>query len=446
MSGSRALDVSQRPLEKVVHMKRRLGVATAIAVLAATTLTTATAGADTTPTQEQYRTEIAAYIQDMQGALTAASQNSVVGPAIQPQLSDLQSQLADAASQVPQLTGPELDAFAQVLGQGQAWQQEPAALQQELTNPTLKAPAIKVPAGFWSDCTESLGDPRGLFYAYWAAADVAAIANAVASGAPDGIEYAALTIISAAIYEVANAAAIDLQEALNLSLDCSTAVTNATIASTFATDPSSTAPGNITPTSSQISVDQLAALANAIQTTLDTIQTDINQITTKLTTAINLVGVGQGVANTIQTISTDLQGRTDTLLNNVGTSLDHANDPGGVPPSGTANGLANTINTREDTTLANTATFQALSVRLEIESSLAGNTQPIALFAIPASHGGYLETVQSIVTTLTNEEIAAGQGVGQAQADLASGNAALAAHQYETAYLDYAAAYVQATK
>jgi len=426
-------------------MQRRLAAAAAIAVLAATCFTSATAGATTTPTEEQYRAELGTYIQNMQAAVTAASQNAVVGPSIAAQLDNFQSQLSSAANQVPQLTGPELDAFASAMGQGQAWMQIPAVLQQELTSPTAKAPAQLGPAGFLSDCS-SPGDPRGLFFDYWAAAQVASAANAVASGAPDGADFAALTIIAGALFGVANGIAIDLNAKLSLSLDCATAVINATLTSSYATDPSSSAPGNITPASSQISVNKLAALANAIQSTLDTIQTDINTITSKLQTAINLVGVGQGIANTIQATSEDLQTRTDVLLNSVGTAADHANDPGGVPPTGTANGLANTINAREDTTLANTAAFQALSLRMEIESTLAANAPPVALFALPSSHGGYIETVQSIVTSLTNEEIAAGQGVGQAQADIASGNAALAAHQFENAYLDYEAAYLQATK
>jgi hypothetical protein len=428
-------------------MQRRLGAVTAIAIVAATCVVASPAGADTTPTEEQYRAEIAAYIQDMQAAVSAASQNAVVGPTISSQLDNYQAQLNDAASQVSLLTGPELDAFAGAMGQGTAWTQQPQVLQQELTSPTAKAPASLSPAGFLSGCGGGPGDPRGLFYAAWAAQQVASAANAVASGAPDGADFAALTIIAGALFGVANGIAIGLNADLALSLDCETAITNATLSSSFATDPSSSAPGNITPASSQISVDQLAALAHAIQSTLDTIQTDINAITSKLQTAINLVGVGQGIANTIQSTSMDLQTRTDQLLNSVGTAADAASDPGGgVVPTGTANGLANTINAREDTTLANTAAFQALSVRMEIESTLAGNSPTVALFAVPASHGGYLETVQSIVTSITNAEIAAGQGVGQAQADLAMGNAELTAHQYETAYTDYEAAYGQATK
>ena len=98
---------------------------------------------------------------------------------------------------------------------------------------------------------------------------------------------------------------------------------------------------------------------------------------------------------------------------------------------------------RADTALANTASLQTLSVRLEIERSLTEEPNPsIALFALPASQGGYLETVRDIVTSTLVNEVAAGQKIiGNADEDLAAGNDALAAGHYEQAYQLYAAAY-----
>jgi hypothetical protein len=97
----------------------------------------------------------------------------------------------------------------------------------------------------------------------------------------------------------------------------------------------------------------------------------------------------------------DLQTRASDLLSSIGTrpttrptrqrSERHRERP------------RDTIDERQDTALANTA--QTLSVRLEIEESLTEPPSPsIALFASPASQGGYLETVRDIVTsTVVNE-------------------------------------------
>ena len=129
--------------------------------------------------------------------------------------------------------------------------------------------------------------------------------------------------------------------------------------------------------------------------------------------------------------------RSDALLVAIGAPTDLT--------TSTANGLANNLNNRLDTILANTATFQALSVRAEIESMLADRSSPpVAIFVLPASQGGYIEIVRDTVATTIQNELSAGQSVGTAQTNLAQGNAALAAQNYQSAYLSYNAAYLQA--
>jgi hypothetical protein len=278
-----------------------------------------------------------------------------------------------------------------------------------------------------------VGGPKGLFYAYWAAAQVASAANAVASGMPDGVDFAPALIIAAVIFGVANGIAIVLASNLALAADCSQAVANANLADGFPVD----ANGNRTPGSSQISVNTLTVLAGGIETVLNSIQTTTNTITSTLTNVINSLATAQGTSNTIQTVTTDLQARTDALLTSVGTP--------GDTTTGSANGLANTINAREDTILANTDTFQALSLRAEIERNLSSSPTPaVALFALPKTQGGYIETVRDIVTSTVQAELAAGQSVGQAQANLAGANANLAAGKFSTAFGQYAQAYQQA--
>ena len=180
----------------------------------------------------------------------------------------------------------------------------------------------------------------------------------------------------------------------------------------------------------------------SIDTTLTLITGVINTTTAKLIVVINNLGLAKGNTDAIQATSIDLQARAIDLLASIGTPTDQATYTGNEP-NGTAHGLANTIDTRQDTALTKTASLQTLSVRLEIEETLAeAPRSSLALFGLPASQGGYLETVRDIVTTTIVNELAAGQRIiGGAEEDLAAGNDALAAGNYELAFQLYGQAY-----
>jgi hypothetical protein len=93
------------------------------------------------------------------------------------------------------------------------------------------------------------------------------------------------------------------------------------------------------------------------------------------------------------------------------------------------------------------ATFQALNMRAQIEADLLRNgTAAIALFALPTSVGGYLETARDIVSNTIARTLSSGQSVGQAQVFFAAGQTAYAAHQWKLAYTQYQKAYFEATK
>jgi hypothetical protein len=423
----------------------------AAALLALPLASTAAAGR-TTPAQEQFRTKLGTYLQNLQGALTAAANSPSTKAVVAPRLRGNLHALAYAKSHLSGLSGAQLDDMQAILGQNPSWAKQPEVLQRALPQSSsarvLSPASTPYPSPILSDCSDvaGLGDSRGLFYSAWAATQAAGVANAVASSLPDGVNFAPGLIVAGVAYGVANGLAIGLNDRLALKLDCLAAESNQTLASSFpvqgSLDPN---PGAYTPASSQASVDRLTAAAAGIDTTIDVITTVINNTTAKLTVVINNLGLAKGNTDQIETTSQDLQTRSDDLLNSVGTATDQATYSGS-DPSGTANGLANTIDDRADTELANTAALQKLSVRLEIEQALADHSKPpIALFQLPASQGGYLETVRDIVTTTVVNELAAGQTLlAGAQANLAAGNDALAAGQYEQAYTLYAAAYSQA--
>jgi hypothetical protein len=416
-----------------------------VSALVALPLASSAFAGTTSPSQEQFRASLGTYLQNLQGALTAAAKNPQTKAVVAPHLTANVKSIAVAKSNLSNLDGAQLDAMQKILGLNPSWEEQPDVLRESLSQTAPTTPTSAA-AGFLSDCSDagSLGDARGLFYSTWAAAQAASVANAVASSLPDGVNFAPGLIVAGVAFGVANGLAIGLQDRLDRKLDCETAEFNAELVSAYPRkDPADASiAGPYAPASSQASVDRLTTAAAGIDTTLNLITTVINTTTAKLTLVINNLGLAQGNTDQIQATSMDLQTRASDLLSSIGTPTDQATYSG-ADPSGTANGLANTIDTRQDTALANTASLQTLSVRLEIEEALSGTPKPsIALFALPATQGGYLETVRDIVTSTIVNELAAGQRInGDGEEDLATANDYLAAGKYQLAFQFYAEAY-----
>jgi hypothetical protein len=84
----------------------------------------------------------------------------------------------------------------------------------------------------------------------------------------------------------------------------------------------------------------------------------------------------------------------------------------------------------------------ALNLRIHIEAALSqpGN-HPLALFEVPSSAGGHLNLVRTIVADTIAKMQATGQGVGNAPAFLAAGDADMTANNYKAAYANYGKAY-----
>ena len=225
-------------------------------------------------------------------------------------------------------------------------------------------------------------------------------------------------------------------------------------------------PRGFTPGSTQTSVNDLGTKIGGVAQTLGTIDTEVTTILADQLIVLEALGLAEGTAAQVGSTAIDLQLRAKDVRANVGTAADAAieanrdtecqapTSPPGVPdpvpaaePCNTANGLANTIDARLDTIQGDTADFQALSVRASIERAIADPSQPlIAVYALPAANGGYLETVRDLVTDTITNLSAAGQSVGNGPASLAAANAAFAAGQYADAYTKFATAYRDAAK
>jgi hypothetical protein len=317
-------------------------------------------------------------MENLQGALTAASRNAQTRAVVAPHLKANLKALAVAKSNLSNLNGAQLEAMQRILGLDPAWADQPNALRQDLsefsTPQSAATSSSSTPAGYISDCTDTnLGPPRALFYSYWAAAQAASVANAVATAIPTGDEYEAGLIAGGIAYGVTNGLAIGLNDRLARALDCSTAASNATLVSAYPVDPSTSA---YTRASSQVSVNTLTDLAGDIDGTLDTIEMVINSTTGELAIVINNLGLAKGNTDAIQATAMDLQTRAHDLLGSLGTPTDQATYSGS-DPSGTANGLANTIHTRQDTALASTAVRRNVTVSGWLVASSRGPVVPL---------------------------------------------------------------------
>ncbi len=126
-------------------------------------------------------------------------------------------------------------------------------------------------------------------------------------------------------------------------------------------------------------------------------------------------------------------GNVDVDLNNGLTGVD-------TDLNGHLNLVDTDLTTRATQIDTEISTFQTLDLRLKIEQALAAGQQ-IGLFEVPASQGGYLELVRSIVVDTINKILASGLSVGTASKSLTTGDAAKAAGQFKSAYKAYASAY-----
>jgi hypothetical protein len=93
--------------------------------------------------------------------------------------------------------------------------------------------------------------------------------------------------------------------------------------------------------------------------------------------------------------------------------------------------------------------FAARDLRIKIENNLAGHgvhPNGIALFQLPASLGGYLDTARVIVVETIESMGQAGENILNAEARLAQGDNEYQAGNYKRAYQRYSEAYAAAAK
>jgi TolA-binding protein len=217
---------------------------------------------------------------------------------------------------------------------------------------------------------------------------------------------------------IANGIYMALAQTLEVAVDCAETAFGNLQESTLSHDPA----GTVAPTSTQFSIDRLNQKAGESQTTVNTVQTTVQTVKTQtdtVETAVTALNeILDDITGRVEEVQTDLQTlqtRVEILRNTEVTILKKA-----------------------DTLIANLGTLEQLQLRMAIEQNLDKKSErPIGLFQLPAAFGGYLELVKSIVT----ETLAKKAPNSQATAFLDAANAAFAAGEYKTAYVNYRKAY-----
>jgi hypothetical protein len=171
----------------------------------------------------------------------------------------------------------------------------------------------------------------------------------------------------------------------------------------------------------------------ATQVSVDALITNLTALSTLVNSRLDVTVSSRASQTSVDTLLTNV----NTLQNSV--TVFHNEF---TANSIVVNNKLDAANTKLDNLAIAVSDQGALNLRIHIEDDLAdpGN-HPLALFEVPEANGGHLNLVRSIVADTIAKMQATGQGVGNAQAFLAAGDAAKAAGAYKSAYANYGKAY-----
>jgi hypothetical protein len=446
------------------HRKSQLAAgtvaaATMVLAFAGATLTSTASGASAprahkTPVQvparlarpagEQFRVKVERMLNGLRGVAIEMQANPATAKALSSTGTNLLPMIAAAEQEVAGLNRAELGQLRASLNRDPNWQQAPrilsaaVALAEPPSAPKGKGAsgefglmAVTSGTGTFTDDCASAGDPYLLVPGVLAANQVQSALQAAALAAPGVLAIAPFIGAPTGVrlglmvaWGIANGIYMALAQTLEVAVDCAETAFGNLQESTLSHDPANS--GTVVPTSTQFSIDRLIAKAgdsqtkiNAVQTTVQTVKTQTDSVDTSVTALNNILDDITGRVEEVQTGLQTLQTRVDVLKNTEVTILKKA-----------------------DTLIANLGTLERLQLRMAIEQNLDKNDEaPIALFQLPAAFGGHLEFVRTIVTETLAKRAAVGNPSAQATAFLNSANAAFAAGEFKTAYVNYRKAY-----
>jgi len=386
----------------------------------------------------------------LRGVAIEMQANPATAKALSSTGTNLLPMIAAAEQEIAGLNRAELGQLRASLNRDPNWQQAPrilsaaVALAEPPSAPKRKGASAKKGAsgefglmavtsgtGTFTDDCASAGDPYLLMPGVLAANQVQSALQAAALAAPGVLAIAPFIGAPTGVrlglmvaWGIANGIYMALAQTLEVAVDCAETAFGNLQESTLSQDPANS--GTVVPTSTQFSIDRLIAKAgdsqtkiNAVQTTVQTVKTQTDSVDTAVTALNDILDDITGRVEEVQTGLQTLQTRVDVLKNTEVTILKKA-----------------------DTLIANLGTLERLQLRMAIEQNLDNTSEaPIGLFQLPAAFGGHLEFVRSIVTETLAKRAAVGNPSAQATAFLNSANAAFAAGEFKTAYVNYRKAY-----
>jgi hypothetical protein len=404
-----------------------------VVVLAVVSLTAASStGASKVSSQAQFRQQLGVFLTQMQLAATRY-QATPQGRAAFAELGyHPATSLARARASVQRLTPAQLAVLQRAFGTYPAWQTIPLRL--ERLAGKLHRTAGKTAFITPDDCATNRA--AGITQTdVEIAADLAVAADAVLEAVPNDLLSEAVRLIAVGVWAIPQAALRGLEHQYNIASACDDADHQALVQQNLDVKVSTRA--------TQSSLDSLTTTFNALNTLVNT-RLDV-AVSTRATQASL-----DGLISTVNSLSSLVNSRLDVAVSTRATqaSLTAFNaefTANATVVNSKLDSIGTAVGNANDKLDALTITVNdqgALDLRLKIEEDLSQpGAHPIALFEVPASAGGYLGLTREIVADTIAKMQATGQGTGNAQSFLNAGDAAVAAHDYKSAYADYGKAY-----
>jgi hypothetical protein len=424
---------SRSPTGRIAHRGLGILVLAAVVVVLLSIGASSATGTSQSTSQAAFRQQFTAYLVQMQQVTTMYQATPQGRAAFAEMRYNPSIAMARAREAVRQMTPAQLAVLQRSLEAYPAWQTIPLRLRTLVVRLRHKTPRYSrfiTP----DDCATARA--AGITQTdVEIAADVALAADVVLEAVPDDVLSLPVRIIAVVVWAIPQGVLRGFEHQYDIASACDDADHQALVQQNLDVKVSTRA--------TQSSLDSLTTNFNALSTLINA-RLDVAVSTLATQTSLN------GLITTVNGLNTLVNNRLDVAVSTRSTqaSLTAFNN------EFTAN--ATVVNTKLDTISSSVTSANQkldaltitvgdqgkLDLRLKIEEDLSqpGN-HPIALFEVPASGGGYLNLTRDIVADTIAKMQAAGQSVGNAQAFLAAGDAAVVAHDYKTAYADYGKAY-----
>jgi hypothetical protein len=387
--------------------RRALGILIPAVVLALV-LSAGTSSATATSDQAAFRREFTTYLDQMQGVAMKVQATPQGRAAFRSIGFTPAKGFARARAAVQAMTPEQLAILQKSFSAYPKWRTFPVTLERLATRMQAKSPySFKITP---DDCPTA----RAAGYTQTdveIAADVVLAADFVLEVVPTDTVAVLVRIAAVAVWAVPKGVLRGFEHLYNIAGACDDADHQALVTQNLNVEVSTRA--------TQVSVDTLIANLSTLSTLVNS-RLDVTVSSRASQTSVNTLLAN---VNTLQNSVTVFHNEFTANAVVVNNKLDAAN-------------------TKLDDLAIVVSDQGALNLRMHIEDDLSdpGN-QPLALFGVPEANGGFLNLTRSIVADTIAKMQATGQGVGNAPAFLASGDAARAANDFKGAYREYGKAY-----